>query len=322
MIERARRYAVLGTGAVGGYYGALLQRSGFEVHFLARSDCEHIARYGLAVRSPMGDFVLPKVHVYSEAGTMPRCEVVLVTLKATHNHLLASMLPSVVAQGGTVVLMQNGLGGEAEIFPWAAGAQILGGLPFICVNKTAPGQIHHIDYGLVTLGAFGPDYAPQGQSPVLLQVAEDLQQAGIAVETAADLMLARWRKLVWNIPYNGLSVLLNARTDQLMENPATAALAEQLMAEVKAGARACGRDFPDAFIEKMLDHTRAMQPYRTSMKIDAEQGRPLEVETIYGHPLRIARRAGAQMPRVEMLYRQLQFVDARIRTVGKVATRA
>lgn len=121
------------------------------------------------------------------------------------------------------------------------------------------------------------------------------------------------QKLVWNIPYNGLSVVLDASTDELMANEDTRALVEQLMGEVIAGAAACSRHIPDSFIAKMLDHTANMQPYCTSMKIDYDQCRPLEVEAIFGNPLRIAQAAGVDLPRIATLYQQLKFLDAKNR---------
>ena len=126
-----------------------------------------------------------------------------------------------------------------------------------------------------------------------------------------DLLLSRWKKLVWNIPYNGLSVVLDARTDELMANPDTLALGEEIMAEVIAGAKSCDRIIPNDFIQSMLEYTHKMKPYRTSMKIDCDESRPLEVEAILGNPLRVAQRAGIHLPQVSVLYRMLKFVDAR-----------
>jgi 2-dehydropantoate 2-reductase len=128
-----------------------------------------------------------------------------------------------------------------------------------------------------------------------------------------DLLMARWHKLVWNIPYNGLSVVLDAQTDELMGDPSTRQLVEQLMRETVAGAAGCDRAIPDSTIQKMLDRTDKMKPYLTSMKLDYNAKRPLELEAIFGNPVRMANAAGVSLPRVEMLYRQLQFLDRKNR---------
>ncbi len=305
-----RSYAVIGTGALGGYYGAKLQRAGLDVHFLVNSDYERIATSGLVVRSQDGDFELPQVKAYQQASQLPACDVVLVCLKTTHNYLLPQILPDVVTSSSSVVVMQNGLGTETEIAQLLPHQKILGGLCFICSNKVAPGEIHHLDYGQIKLGAYADGYRPVGITPELIAVSDDFQSAGISTSRCEDLLLARWQKLVWNIPYNGLSVILDATTDRLMAYPATSELVAKLMREIQLVAAAYDCDITDEFIQTMLDYTIAMTPYRTSMKIDYDAGKPLEIAAMFGNPLEFARARGVALPLIEMLYRQLQFLDA------------
>ena len=110
-----RTYAILGTGALGGYYGACLQRAGLDVHFLLHSDYEHVCQHGLVIESPDGNFTLPHVNAYSNVAKMPPCDVVVVALKTTQNYLLPEMLPAVVKDDGVVLVLQNGLGIEEEV---------------------------------------------------------------------------------------------------------------------------------------------------------------------------------------------------------------
>jgi len=306
-----RRYAIIGTGAVGGFYGARLARAGREVHFLLRSDFDHVREHGLVVESPQGDFVLPTVNACADPRDLPPADVAVVALKATRNHLLPALLPPAVADGGAVLLLQNGLGAEEKIAEIVPGRGVVGGLCFLCSNKVGPGHIRHLDYGFVTLGEFSPAGRPAGVTETMRAIAADLEAAGIEIHLAEDLVLARWKKLVWNVPFNGLSVVLDAMIDELMADEHTRGLAEALMREVAAAAGAVGRPIGDDFIRHMLDLTARMTPYRTSMKIDCERKQPMEVEAIFGEPLRAARRAGADCPRIEALYRQLKFIDAR-----------
>ena len=314
-MQPVRRYAVLGTGALGGFYGARLCRAGCDVHFLVHSDFEHVRQHGLVVDSKDGDFVLPRVQAYRDVRDMPRCDVAAVALKATHNHLLPSLLPSVLADEGVVLLMQNGLGGEQEAARAAPGHAVLAALCFLCSNKVGPGHIRHSDYGAVRFAQYSADGAVAGVSDCMRGIAQDFSAAGIVVDLLEDLLLARWQKLVWNVPMSGLSVVLDTDTGALMADPHTRALAEDIMREVVAGARSCGRFIDDRFVQQMLDMTLAMRPYRASMKVDFDDRRPMEVEAIYGNPLRAAQQAGARMPLVETLYRQLKFLDARNRGI-------
>ena len=312
---KARSYAIIGTGALGGFYGARLQQSGCEVHFLFHSDYEHVREHGLVCESKDGDFTLSRVNAYRDACDMPRCDVVCVCLKTTQNHLLPSLLPPIVKDDGAVLVMQNGLGVEEDVAKIIGAQRVMGGLCFLCSNKVGPGHIRHLDYGMVSLGEF----ASRGISDRLQRIGGDFQQAGIAIQFADDLKVARWQKLVWNIPYNGLSVILNANTDALMANPDTRRLVEQIMQETVADARACGASLDHEVVETMLGYTDKMRPYRTSMKIDFDEHRPLEVEAIFGNPLRAAQHAGAKSPLIEMLYDELTFLDKRNRaTVASV----
>ena len=306
-------YAVLGTGALGGFYGARLQQIGSEVHFLLHSDYEQVSQHGLRIESPDGNFTLPQVYAYRDVAEMPRCDVVMVALKTTQNHLLSRLLPSVVKEDGAVLVLQNGLGIEPAVAEIVGDDRVIGGLCFLCSNKIAPGHIHHLDYKKITLGEYRSNYAPAGISDRMQQIAQDFEQAGIPIELAEDLLTARWKKLVWNIPFNGLSVVLNAETDAMMADAAVRSIAQALMQEVLQGATACGRAINSNFIDAMLDHTAQMKPYRTSMKLDYDSGRPLELEAIFGNPLRMAAQNGVELSRIGMLYRQLVFLDRRRR---------
>jgi 2-dehydropantoate 2-reductase len=304
-----RSYAVIGTGALGGFYGAKLQAAGLDVHFLVNSDYQHVKEFGLTIQSKDGDFRLPSVQAYNQSSQMPRCDVVLVCLKTTHNHLLPKILPDLVRSDSIVLVLQNGLGTEAEIARMLdVQQQIWGGLCFICSNKIAPGQIHHLDYGQIKLGAYADSYKSVTVTPAMESIAADFQRAGIPISLCDNLLLARWQKLVWNIPYNGLSVVLDATTDELMANPQTRALVERLMSEVQRVAAAYDCGVTDEFIQTMLDYTIKMTPYRTSMKIDYDEGKPLEIAAMFGNPLEFARNRGVELPSIEMLYQQLQFL--------------
>jgi 2-dehydropantoate 2-reductase len=170
--------------------------------------------------------------------------------------------------------------------------------------------VKHLDYGRVTVGEHAGD-EPAGVTAAVAALVDDLAGAGIAARALDDLVLGRWKKLVWNIPYNGLSVALDAGTDELMADPATRVLVEALMWEVVEGAAACDRTIDGSFVAQMLADTEKMTPYATSMKLDFDGGRPLELDAIYGAPLAAARAGGFEMTRVQMLHDQLRFLDSR-----------
>jgi 2-dehydropantoate 2-reductase len=306
---KAFSYAVVGTGAVGGYYGALLHRSGKDVHFLLHSDYDHVRRRGLVVASKDGDFVLPRVNAYNEARTMPRCDVAIVALKATANGVLPDILPFILNENGIVLLLQNGFGQEDLIAGIAGVETIIAGLCFICTTKTGPGAICHQDYGSVLLSQFTRDKNPGGITEVMHRIAADLTAAGVAVDMSPDLIEARWRKLVWNIPFSGLTTLLQVDTARVINWPPAQELVKDIMQEVVEGAQALGRTIPGSFIDQMVADTRNMRPYFPSMKLDLDAGKELELEAMYGNPLEAAARQGKRLTRVGMLYAELSLLQ-------------
>ncbi len=310
MIERT--YTVVGPGAVGITYGGRLLAAGADVRFLGRSDAEHLRTRGLRLESVWGDVAVDAVSASADPAELGPSDVVLVCLKTTANAALVDLLPPLVRPGTIVVMMQNGLGVE-EIGAAVAGsdATVLGGLCFVCSSKVGPGHARHVDYGLVTLGEWLPSYRAAGITDAVTAVAADLEFAGVSVSPQPSLGVARWKKLVWNIPYNGLSVVLNAGTDDLMADPDARALVTDLMGEVLDGADACGHEIERSFIDKMLADTEQMTPYAPSMRLDHDEGRQLEVDAIYAAPLAAAAAAGVELPKIEALWRQLRFLDSR-----------
>jgi 2-dehydropantoate 2-reductase len=305
----SRSYAIIGTGAIGGFYGAQLSRAGFDVHFLARSDADFIRSNGLFVESTDGNFNIPHVNVYQNARSMPRCDVVAIALKSTANNILPDVLPWVVKKNGVVLVLQNGLGAEEEVAQIIKDTSVLGVLCFVCASKTGPGRIKHLAFGHVTIGQFTSNGRPSGITSVMRDISTDFSKAGIVSENLPDLGAARWKKLVWNVPYSGLSVMLSATTEAINANPHSRQLAHDMMREVCMAAAACGHSLEQPVPDMMVNYTDTMPPYAPSMKLDYDAKRPMEVESIFGNPLRAAQNAGVQVPRLEMLYRELAFLD-------------
>lgn len=309
--NKSLRFAVVGAGALGGLYGGMLAQSGYEVHFLLHSDADFVRQQGLRVESPLGDFHVRSANVHDRAETIPPCDVTILGLKTTNNHLLPQLLPFPTREGGSVLVLQNGLDIEAEAAQVVGPDRVLGGCCFLCSNKVGPGHIHHLDYGRIVFGRYGPpDQPAAGVDDFVQQIADAMQAARIDAVPTADLWMARWRKLMWNIPFNGLSVVLDASTKELIENEAATALARRLMEEVADASQACGRKQPDDAIDVTIDHTRKMVPYDSSMRLDYLARRPMEIEAIMGNPLRAASGAGVATPALRMLYQQLSFIQA------------
>lgn len=298
------RYAVIGSGAIGGYYGGRLAQSGQEVHFLLRSDYDYVKTHGLQVDSCDGSFHLKHVQAYDKTNDMPQVDVVLVCLKSINNHKLRDMLPPLLKKDTLVVLIQNGIGVEADVQQDFPEVWLAAGLAFICSAKTEPGRVNHQCYGSINIG----NYSCSDQQRIDAFVGE-LRQAGIQTGVV-EYEEARWKKAVWNMPFNGMTVALKTQTDLLLKNPDTRKLIYDQMMEVIGAAQHLGVKHLDAtFADKMMAMTDSMVPYSPSMRLDYDFGRRMEIYYLYTRPLAIAREAGFAMPKLEMLEAELKFLE-------------
>jgi len=306
------KYAIIGTGALGGFYGGLMAQSGLDVHFLFHSDVEHVRQHGLKVESKLGDFHLPKVNAYASPEEMPACDCIVIGLKSTQNHLLPKLLPPIVHDRSIALVLQNGLHVEQATREVMGEGRVAGGCCFLCSNKVGPGHIRHLDYGKIVFGAYrGVDDGEAAPSmPLLQQIHSDLCAARIECYLTEDLTTSRWKKLMWNIPFNGLSVILNSSTDAIMADADSRQLAKRISEEVRQTACGCGSPIEPDYVDWVVDHTDEMVPYDSSMRLDFLNNRPIEVESIYGNALRAAARHGVETPLLKTLYQQLRFLAA------------
>ncbi|MEM1446430.1 MAG: 2-dehydropantoate 2-reductase [Planctomycetota bacterium] len=305
-------YTIIGTGALGGYYGGQLARAGCRVNFLVRSDFDHVQEHGLRVDLIPTDetYVLkPDTHdvgFFGDPADLPPADVVLVCLKTTQNHQLPELLqPNTMHNDTLVVTMQNGLHPERDIAAIVGEDRTAGGLCFLCSNKLGPGHISYLDYGFIKLGAH-PPRASRQMVERLEQIANDFRGSGVKCDAVDDLVLARWQKLVWNVPYNGLSVVSGLTTDQIMADPTERYWVRSLMQEVvDAAAAVDGKVIGEEFIEAMIENTLKMAPYKTSMMLDYESARPMEIEAIVGDPLRAIHNLNQSAVCMERIYDNL-----------------
>jgi 2-dehydropantoate 2-reductase len=309
------KIAVVGCGALGSYYGALLCRAGSRVHFLLRSDFDVVRKNGVWIESAAGDF-----HVQPECARAPEeigpSDLVLIGLKTTANPVLPQLLPALIGPETAVLTLQNGLGNEAAVAAIVGAEKTLGGVCFVCLNRVAPGRVRHMAHGAIVMGEYGR--TPQSRTH---RICEMIVAAGVQCKVATSLEQAHWEKLVWNIPFNGLGVAGAAgyeavvggkmqpdaklqsclTTDLLLSDPRWEQLVRELMLETIAAARAKGLDVPESAAENQISRTRQMGAYKASTLIDFERGQPLELESLFLEPWREARSLGVPCPRLSAL---------------------
>jgi 2-dehydropantoate 2-reductase len=298
--------AVVGSGAVGLYYGGRLAAAAADVRFLLRSDYAAVKRQGLHCESIHGGFTLPQVNGYQTPEEIGPVDLVIISWKTTANPHLKDVLPPLLHDNTQVLTLQNGLGNCETLADLVGADRVLGALCYICLNRLAPGYVNHSGGGKTSIGEFLPDR--RGRS---LEIVRRLLQAGIRAELDEPLEEAQWKKLVWNVPFNGLAIAEGGMTtDRLLASAELEIEIRALMAEIIAAARARGLSLSDELIDYNVNRTRPMGPYRPSSMIDYTEGREVEIGPIWEQPLHFGKQAGVAMPHLETL---LQRIRQRLR---------
>ena len=301
------RVAVIGTGAIGSFYGGKLAVGGRDVHFLVRGGFDQIKRFGIRIRGKKESFHVEKAQIYQTSAAIGPCELVLIAVKATNNDAILELIPPLLDRDTILLTLQNGVGNEEFLARHFGSERVMGGLCFICLNRISPGLIEHVDHGHLNLGELAGMAKERTRN-----LARQFSQCGVECRVVDNLMEERWHKLVWNIPFNGLTIVAGRiTTADILRDPALRSAAIALMNEVVAGAKSCGYNLPMDVVLEQIRRTETMGAYKPSTLLDFEAGRALEVEAIWGEPLRRAQAHGAAMPQLEKLYWQLKTLERR-----------
>lgn len=303
--------AIIGTGAVGGYCAVKLIQSGFDVHCLCRNDYTQIKQHGLTLVSQNKKITLP-VNAYQNVDEIPRCDIIMISLKSINNSILKNILPKIMQKKSIVIVLQNGIGIENEIAEYIAPEKIIGAMIILKVTKISHGVIKHFAFSDIEFAQYYANSKKIGITKQVEHICNIFKNIGFNSIAMSHLPTIRWKKLAANIAINGLSVVLNASTNELVKNPSSYALLTALTYEVIDAARRCGADIPDNFYQFRLnkfEQFKTMEQSNSSMKDDFDAKKPLELHAIYENAINIAKENHVAMPLTEMLYYQLAYLN-------------
>ncbi|MBF0463091.1 MAG: 2-dehydropantoate 2-reductase [Magnetococcales bacterium] len=304
------RILVVGTGAIGGYYGAQLAKAGAQVTTVHRSDFAAVRDQGIHIDGLRGSYHFRPAQVLRRVADYDGFpDYILVCLKVLGNIDTAEIIRPAVGPATTIVLLQNGVEIEEEVAKKFPHNELLSGLAFVCLSRTTPGHISHTCYGHLTIGRY-----PSGPSQAAERLAETFEAAGTDCPVTETIAWERWKKLVWNAAFNPISVLGQATTREILSHPATAQLVRRTMTEVCCIATAAGYPLTDAIVQKNLDATQRIKPYKTSMLLDYLSGRSMEVEAILGNAIQVAKRYQVAVPCLETVYALLSLFTQQLAT--------
>jgi len=303
------RVLVLGAGAIGAFYGGVLAHAGCEVAVVARSDYDAVAADGYRIESTLGDLSFrPEQLLHSAGEYRGESDYVLVALKLARGVDRAALIGPALAPGSAIVLVQNGIGIEDEVARAFPRNELLSGVAYAAVSREAPGRVrHHSKFTRLVLGRY-----PGGASAKAARFAGLLKAGGSSCVVTEDIVGARWEKCAWNAVFNPISAIGGGLgTLDILSGEAQAAFARDAIAEVCAVAAADGHALAPDTPDRQIEGTRRMPNFVSSMGQDRLAGRPMETEALLGNAVRIARRVGVAVPRLETLYALLRMVESK-----------
>lgn len=301
------RIAVVGCGAIGQFYAAQLSLAGHDLRLLARRDAETLTKRGLVVlqtAAPQAASSLTqtRLHIAPQRLLVSRRpedlvadgypDWILIALKTTALHEARALVAPLVSPHSRIVVLCNGLGVEDRFAEWFGGDRIFGMLCFVAVNRDDDGTIRHLAYGHVSVGHY------RDAAPERAKLLELFEGAGITCECPQSLLEARWRKLGWNLPFNGLCLLYDCTTDAIVGDPSRREFALELSREtvtvgnLDLAAHGLPAQIEPTWADLQIERTRTMGAYAPSTLLDARVGRALEVDMMFLEPVRRAKRLG------------------------------
>lgn len=298
---------IVGAGAIGALFGSCLARQGARVSVVCRSDFDAVRRAGYTIRSELlGNHRFVPADVFRNVTDCPAPpDYVVLTVKVLPEVDRVALVRPAVGPRTVVVLIQNGIDIEAEFVSAFPGNELLSTLAFVGVSRTAQGEIHHQTLGSLVMGRY-----PSGITPAAQKLAALFEAAGVPCKLTADVIGARWQKAVWNASFNPISIMGGVLdTGMMLKTAEDEAFVRQVMREICAIAAADGHPMPPKLVDQLVAATLAMPPYKTSMALDYENGRPMEIEAILGNAVRAGRRHGVAIPALETIYALARMIE-------------
>lgn len=288
---------VIGSGAIASYFSAKLAKTS-SITMLCRSDYQVIKNHGIKIISPLGNLHFHPQVINDLTQYNHQCDYMIIATKALDSIDFIAMIKQLKYPPKNIVLIQNGIHIENKIYKNFPNINLISVLAFIAVSRIESGIVEHFAYGKLTLGNF-----PSGLNKECLELIEILKSCDVETQASTNIQEERWKKLIWNGAFNPVSVLSGGcDTKKLLENANCKDLLQKIMKEIIALACLDGYNLADDLIAKNIKATEEMKPYKTSMLLDFEAKRPMEIEAIIGNALNFAKTKSYPTPYLSTIY--------------------
>lgn len=290
---------VIGAGAIGSFYSAKLAQVGVKISLWCRSDYDFIKKNGIKIESYEGDFqFIPDKIIENLHEIDDEFDYILIATKVLPSIDIPALIKNILKPKTKIILIQNGIHIEKNIAENFPNNELISAIAFIGVSRKSAGVICHQEYGKIIIGTYGK------KTSDAVHFLENLwKKSGIEVVVTDEILLERWKKLVWNGAFNPLSVVLRGKnTAEILNNDLALNLVKNIMNEICILAKIDNCELPADVIEKNIVATKKMKPYKTSMLLDFEAGRQMEVEAILGNAIKFAQSKSITTPYLSTIY--------------------
>jgi 2-dehydropantoate 2-reductase len=300
------KIGVIGSGAVGGFYGAMLRKAGHEVIFLARgAHLQSMKEHGLLIHADFASFRVDGTFT-DNLSNVSQADLLLFTVKSTDTRETAMALYPLLKADSMVLTLQNGVDNEevlAEIF---GKERLLSGAAYISCRVEEPGVIRQQGPYAIIMGALAKSAQDQAAA-----VQEMFQGAGIECRLTDSILERKWDKLLWNVTFNPLSAATRATVGEILDCDNLRATAERVLKEAVQIGTACGVEMSQHVIDRIFPAAEQVRNHQTSMLQDRERGKRMEIESLCGFFVRKAASLGIDVPVLQTLYSLLKTIEAK-----------
>lgn len=289
---------IVGTGAIGSFYSAILKKSGCQISTVLRSNYETVKNQGVRITSKLGDLSYQPDYIYRD-DDLPKDtpDFLILSIKVLPEVDQVKLIKPWLGENTCLVLIQNGLDIEKELAAAYPNNPIISCLAFIAASSNEAGIVEHKAYGKLVMGCY-----PEGIDENCHTLAKLFIDGGINIDLTESVVAERWRKCVWNTPFNPLSVVANgADTQTILTTSGGEELVRAMMHEVINVAAAEGYTLDSKIIDQNIENTKKMPAYKNSMALDYLNDRPIEREAILGNVVSIAMKHSIPVPHLNTL---------------------
>lgn len=304
------KIGIMGTGGIGGYFGGLLARGGFDIHFVARGKHRQaILEDGLQIVSSQGSFQV-MIHVTSEPHEIGPVDLLLFCVKSYDTESVARFAAPMIEQNTVVLTLQNGIDNVEKLAREYGEERIMAGTAFVEASIAAPGVIAHSGRaGRIVFGELSGKRTARAEA-----ILDVLTRAGIEAELSDDVHQVLWSKFLFICGVHGVSTLSRASLGLVLSCPETRDLMIGVMQEIEILAKAQGVNLPHRVVPEAMQLAESYnKSFKCSMLRDLEWRRPMEIEALNGMVVKLGRQHGIDTPLNQALYACLKLENEKVK---------